>query len=113
MKNKNLMTIWAPLLLSLCLLAMPTAAADLAQVKADGLVGEQMNGLLGLVKADAPGDVKALVNSINAQRLAEYRRIAAKNGVAAEEVAKLTAQKVISQTPPGQFVETPSGWQQR
>jgi len=112
MKNKNLMSIWAPLLLSLCL-AIPAAAADLAQVKAAGQVGELMNGLLGLVKPDAPEDVKALVNSINAQRLAEYRRIAAKNGVAAEEVAKLTAQKVINQTPAGQFVETPSGWQQR
>jgi len=56
----------APLLLGLCLTALPLAAADLAQLKSAGLVGEQMNGLLGLVKADAAAEVKALVNSINA-----------------------------------------------
>ncbi|MDD1621039.1 MAG: YdbL family protein [Methylococcaceae bacterium] len=113
MKNKNLRLILAPLFLGLCLTAMPIAAADLAQAKSAGLVGEQMNGFLGLVKPDAPDDVQALVKSINAQRQAEYQRIASKNGVPVEEVAKLTAQKVIGQTPPGQFVQTPSGWQKR
>jgi uncharacterized protein len=113
MKNNNLRLILAPLFLGLCLTVAPIAAADLAQAKADGLVGEQMNGLLGLVKPDAAGDVQALVKSINAQRLEEYQRIARKNGVAAEEVAKLTAQKVIGQATTGQFVETPSGWRQR
>lgn len=100
-------------LLGLWLLALPAQALDLAQAKANGLVGEQLNGLLGLVKPDAPADVQALVNTINAARLAEYQRIAAKNGVSADEVARLTAQKVIGQAPAGQFVETPSGWQQR
>ncbi|MGZ5000940.1 MAG: YdbL family protein [Methylomonas sp.] len=113
MKNKNLMSFLAPLLLGLCLIAQPAAAADLAQAKASGLVGELMNGLLGLVNPGAPDDVKDMVNSINAQRQAEYRRIAAKNGVPPEEVARLTAQKVIRQAAPGQFVQTPSGWQRR
>lgn len=113
MKNKNILSLLAPLLLGLCLITMPVSAADLATAKSAGLVGEQLNGFLGLVKADAPAEIQALVKSINAQRLAEYQRIAAKNGVAAEEVARLTAQKVIGQAAPGQFVETPSGWVQR
>ncbi len=113
MKNKKLMLVLVPLFLGLCLTALPANAVDLAQAKAVGLVGEQMNGLLGVVKADAGADVQNLVKSINAQRLAEYQRIAAKNGVPAEEVARLTAQKVISQAPAGQFVQTPSGWVQR
>ncbi|QPK62824.1 YdbL family protein [Methylomonas sp. LL1] len=113
MKNKSFVIMLATLLLGLCLSAMPAAAADLAQSKAAGQVGEQMNGLLGLVDPNAPADVKALVDSINAQRLAEYQRIATKNGVPADEVARLTAQKVIDQAGPGHYVQTPSGWQRR
>lgn len=113
MKNQKLMLLLAPLLLGLWLNATPALAADLAQVKAAGLVGEQMNGLLGLVDPSAPDDVKALVNNINAQRQAEYQRIATKNGVPPDEVAKLTAQKVIGQAAPGHYVQTPSGWQRR
>lgn len=113
MKNYNVWKVAVSMLLGWWLVAMPAAAADLAQAKAAGLVGEQLNGLLGLVRADAPDDVKALVASINAQRQAEYQRIAAKNGVAADEVARLTGQKVINQAAPGQFVQTPSGWQRR
>lgn len=113
MKSKHVMLTLSALFLGLWFAAMPAAAADLGQAKAAGQVGELMNGYLGLVDGNAPGDVKAMVNSINAQRLAEYRRIAAKNGVPAEEVARLTAQKVINQTAPGQFVQTPSGWQRR
>ncbi len=113
MRNKNLMIFLAPLFLGLWLSAMPVAAADLAQAKAAGQVGELMNGLLGLVDPNAPDDVKVLVNSINAQRLAEYQRIATKNGVSPDEVARMTAQKVIGQAAPGQFVQTPSGWQRR
>ncbi|TPQ24390.1 YdbL family protein [Methylomonas koyamae] len=95
------------------ILSTSAGAADLAQLKAAGTVGERSNGLLGLVKADAPAEVKAFVDNINAQRQAEYQRIAAKNGVSPEEVARLTAQKVINQAAPGQFVDTGSGWQQR
>ena len=110
---KNTVFKLAGLFLSLWLLATPAFAADLAQAKAAGQVGEQLNGLLGLVDSSAPADVKALVENINAQRLAEYQRIAAKNGVPAEEVARLTAQKVIGQAVAGHYVQTASGWQKR
>jgi uncharacterized protein len=113
MKSKHNILILVYLFISFWLTSMPVSAADLAQVKAAGLVGELLNGSLGLVNPNAAGDVKALVNSINAQRQAEYQRIAAKNGVPAEEVARLTAQKVINQTPAGQYVQTPAGWQRR
>jgi len=113
MKKTNLITKWTMLLLGLWLLATPAAAADLGQAKAAGQVGELMNGYLGLVDGNAPGDVKAMVDSINALRRAEYQRIAAKNGVSADEVAKLTAQKVIGQADRGHYVQTPSGWVRR
>ena len=113
MNKNNVIAKWAMLLLGLWLIAVPAAAADLGQAKAAGQVGELMNGYLGLVDGNAPADVKAMVDSINAQRRAEYQRIAAKNGVPAEEVAKLTAQKVIGQADRGHYVQTPSGWIRR
>lgn len=113
MKNKLVNSMLAISLLALWCFAMPVSAASLAEAKAAGQVGELMNGYLGLVDPGAPGDVKAMVNSINAQRRAEYQRIANKNGVPVDEVAKMTAQKVINQTPSGQYVQTPSGWQRR
>ncbi len=113
MKNKAMkFTIAASVFVLWCAVT-PVYAVDLSQAKAAGLIGEQMNGYLGLVNANAAADVKALVNSINAQRQAEYQRIAAKNGVPVDEVAKLTAQKVIGQAGPGHYVQTPSGWQRR
>ena len=113
MKIKHVNSMLAASFLALWCFAMPVTAASLAQAKAAGQVGELMNGYLGLVDPGAPADVKAMVNSINAQRRAEYQRIASKNGVPIDEVAKMTAQKVINQSPRGHFVQTPSGWQRR
>ncbi len=113
MKTTTLPRIFRPLLLGLFIIALPIAAANLEQAKSAGLIGEQISGFLGVVKNDAPADVKALVESINAQRLAEYQRIANKNGVTSDTVAKLAAQKIIAKTPAGQFVNSGSGWQQR
>ena len=42
------------------------AAGDLSQLKADGLIGEQLNGYIGLVRKDVPADVKRLVDDVNA-----------------------------------------------
>jgi uncharacterized protein YdbL (DUF1318 family) len=97
----------------LTLAAAPVLAADLGQAKAAGYVGEQLDGYLGLVRADAPGDVKALVQDINRKRRAEYGNIAKKNGVPVEQVARLAAEKVIQQAAPGHYVQTPSGWKKR
>ena len=105
---------WAAILaLILCTALAPVAAADLAQAKAAGLVGEQMNGYLGVVQPNAPAEIRTLVNSINQQRRSAYQSIAQKNGVSVDQVARVTAQKVIGQAAPGHYVQTPSGWQRR
>ncbi len=83
--------------LALCL-AAPLSAANLGKAKSDGLVCEQTSGYLR-ANAGAPGDVQSMVNSINDQRKAEYGKIANKNGVAVDQVARLTAQKVINKAP--------------
>ena len=114
MKKSLPLTLIIAMGIALVILApIPVVADDLAQAKAAGLVGEQLDGYLGVVRPDAPSNVRALVSSINRQRRSEYERIAARNGVSAAEVARIAAQKLIQQAPPGQYVQTPAGWQRR
>lgn len=110
-KHKNLSAAVLALILSMAL--APVSSADLAQAKAAGLVGEQMDGYLGVVQPNAPADVRAMVDGINRERRNAYEAIAQKNGVSVDDVARVTAQKVIGQAAPGQYVQTPSGWQRR
>lgn len=80
------------------LLASPAAAADLGKAKSGGQACEQANGYLQAT-GDAPGDVNAMVKNINAKRKAQYQKIAQKNGVTVDQVAKLTANKLRKDSP--------------
>lgn len=88
----------------------PAFAADLVTVKAQGLVGEQPDGLLGIVNpSSAPADVSSLVANINAERMAKYEAIAAKNGTPVGQTQVLAGQSLINRTPSGQYVMAPDG----
>jgi uncharacterized protein YdbL (DUF1318 family) len=94
----------AALLLAFGLLAGPARAASLDDAKAAGVVGEKVDGFLGVVDAKAPADVRAMVDRINAERLAKYAEIAKKQGTPTDAVAKIAGQKLIERTPKGQYV---------
>ncbi len=95
---------------ALALLIAPAAHADsLDNAKAAGYVGERTNGMLGLVKQNAPADVKQLVESVNARRKQSYASIAKKNGTTLEAVASLAGKKAIARTKPGNFIQDASG----
>ena len=87
----------------------PTWAISLQEAKAQGLVGEQANGYLGLVKSGASAEVKTLMNEINAKRKQEYQGIARRNNTELNVVEALAGKKAIERTPPGQYVKLPSG----
>lgn len=87
----------------------PGWAIELQDAKAQGLLGEQPNGYLGLVKANAPAEVTALMNSINAKRRQEYQSIAQRNHTQLNVVEALAGKKAIERTPPGQYIRLPSG----
>jgi len=89
-------------------LALPVAAAglSLADAKARGLVGEQYDGYLGVVDSSS-GEVRALVDDVNARRRAEYRRIAESNQVDVGDVEALAGKKAIERTASGGFVKGP------
>ena len=94
----------------LALLLAPAAHADaLDDAKASGTIGERTDGTLGLVKNDAPAEVKELVRSINAKRKQRYAEIAKKNGTTPDAVATLAGKKAIAKTLPGNYIQTAGG----
>ena len=100
----------------ICLIALNTAcvfAADLQQAKSDGLVGEQLNGYLGLVSSDVSADVRALVKDVNTKRKAKYKSIAEKNSTSLETVELLAGKKAIEKTRSGNYVQTAAGWKKK
>ncbi|WKE64868.1 YdbL family protein [Gallaecimonas kandeliae] len=100
--KKWIWTAVAALLLPLAAFAM-----NLGEAKAQGLLGEQPDGYLGVVKATP--EAVALAQDINAKRRAAYLEIAKKNGISLEQVAMLAGQKAIARTPAGQYIKTPEG----
>ena len=88
-------------------------AADLQQAKSEGLVGEQLNGYLGVVSAEASSDVRILVSDINAKRKAKYESIASQNSTSLETVELLAGKKAIEKTRAGNYVQTATGWKKK
>jgi len=89
-------------------------AGPLDQPKADGLIGEQANGYLGLVSQDVPADIKALVRDVNAKRKARYQSIAQKQSVALSEVEKVGGTTAIDKTLRGNYIKDSSGrWRKK
>ena len=107
-----------PVLLKLILILMllsPTSAlaADLQQAKNDGLVGEQLNGYLGLISANAPAEVRALAADVNAKRKARYQSIATQNSTPLETVELLAGRKAIEKTRAGNYIQSATGWKKK
>ncbi len=89
------------------------AAISLDTAKQQGLVGEQPDGLLGIVAAAPSADVTSLVATTNAERLERYKAIAAKNNTDLAKVQALAGQKLVDQTPAGEYVLNAGAWQKK
>ncbi|WP_432464206.1 YdbL family protein [Agarivorans sp. QJM3NY_33] len=99
---------WNSWILSLLLcFSLSVSAMDLDDAKAKGWVGEQTNGLLGIVSHRA--EVSDLVNNINQQRLAKYQQIARENGLSEQQVAILAGKKAIERSQSGHYIQSPAG----
>lgn len=96
-------------LLILCtlVLSFSSFAIELPDAKEQGLIGEQTNGLLGVVESSK--EVETLVKKINALRLSKYAQIAEKNGMTASQVSLLAGEKTIKKTVAGQYIQNASG----
>lgn len=86
--------------------------------KAEGKVGESIvkdsAGYLVVVNNQTldPATSSAM-REINIGRKTLYTRLARDQGVKVEDVAALTGEKLVSETPRGQFVLTTNGWMRK
>jgi hypothetical protein len=104
----------AAILITLGLFALPVAAQSLDAAKADGQIGERIDGYVGVVDASAPGDIKRLVDEVNAGREAKYAEIAAERGTSVQAVAQIAGQKLIERAARGEYVMGADGrWRQK
>lgn len=105
-KRRSILSVLAVVF---CMLATPVLAQNLTLDEAEsrGLVGEQLNGYLGIVQS-APG-VQKLVDDINLKRKQLYRDVARKNVIPLAAVEELAGRKAIEKAAPGEYVQNPNG----
>lgn len=114
MKPNNWITnVLLALLISMLTVSVALASA-LTQPKADGLIGEQANGYIGLVREDVPAEIRQLVDEVNAKRKAGYQKIAEKQGTSLADVEMIGGNKTIEKTLGGNYIRDASGvWRKK
>lgn len=94
--------------------AAAASAASLDELKTRGVVGEQLDGYVGVVDPNAPPEVTNLVAEVNRKRAHEYESIAKKNGTTATAVTALAGAKLVARAPAGELVLDASGkWKKK
>jgi len=98
-------------LLTCCLFSLSVWALDLDSAKQQGLIGEQMNGYLGLV--DTGNSAAAtLIRNINRKRKSHYQGIANKQNTALDNIEKIAGEKLsLRAKAAGQYYQSNSGWE--
>ena len=98
-------------------LAAPSASAADPAIEAaisQGIVGERVDGYLGLVTGSADASIQRKVNETNTKRRAVYQRLARETGTTVEQVGIVTGEKQIAKTAPGAYYMDASGrWVQK
>ncbi len=88
------------------LMSAYAAGPVIEQAKAQGIVGEQFDGYLGIVDAGkASADLKRRVQETNAGRLQVYTEISKKAGDSVQVVAAAMAEKNIARAESGEVVK--------
>ncbi len=112
--TKHLMTFALAGLAGLLAAGPAQAQADQAieQARAQGIVGEQADGYLGIAKGGS-ADLKSRVDATNIKRRAAYTDLAAKRGVTVQEVAAATACELLQSRVPagGTWRDERGAWQ--
>lgn len=105
------------ILIALTLIAVGASAlaqGNLASAKAQGLVGERPDGLVAVVVDNPSAAVEALVAEVNAERMSEYRQIAAETDAPLQAVQARAGRQVIERLPAGQyFMDAAGRWRQK
>jgi hypothetical protein len=99
------------ILLAFGLFALEAQALDLQTAKAQGLVGEQANGYLGIPNPPASAEVQNLVEDINLKRreLYQQRAAALSPPVSLEQYEAIAGAKLVQSAKPGEYVRGSDG----
>ncbi|GHG71025.1 hypothetical protein GCM10010919_21980 [Alishewanella longhuensis] len=99
-------------------ISMPVFAMNLQQAmsalpnaKTQGLVGEQLNGYLGVVQSSP--EAESIAKLINDARRAEYTRLAKENNIAVADVEAMAGQKAVERTSRGHYILLDGNWIQK
>ncbi len=103
MKKQILIT----LLISFLTLSTQVYALSLDQAKKQGLVGEQLDGYLGIVQSTP--EVEAVVADINSKRREKYIEISKSNGTSLSNVEILAGKKAVENSSQGSYIKAPNG----
>jgi len=110
-------SIFIVLVTAMVIAASPSLAqaSPLDDARSAGYVGERPDGYVGVVDPNAPADVKALVDKVNAQRRTKYEELAIEQSVPVEQVGAVTAEKIIGELlqPGWYFMDAAGNWVQR
>lgn len=100
-------------LLSTSTLAMDkdTLIQKYSAAKSNGLVGEQPNGYLGIIRVE--GDVIIVTESINNFRKGRYQKVAQDNGLPLSEVETRAGQRLFEKAEPGHYLYINGKWVQK
>ena len=103
--------IWV---LLLALLSLPAFAQSLDQAKSQGLVGEQLNGYVGIVTSSPSSALRSMVTEINQQRRALYQRSAQEASVSLEVFEARAGQRLQERAKSGEFIQDKNGqWRRK
>ena len=108
--SKHMKKAFKAAVLGLALLVGTAHAIELADAKSQGWLGEQRDGYLGLVRSDAPPEVRQLLDQVNRQRTAQFEQIATRNGISINDAAAVFAREALQRTQPGNFIQGQGGW---
>ncbi len=93
-------------------IASQANALDLQAARSQGIIGEQSDGFVAVLKAN-PEAIK-LAGEVNAARKQEYQRISKENGQPVDVVGKVAAVEIIKKLPAGASYQSDNGsWKQR
>ena len=110
-KKVTIALFTAVLSFSVSALTLDQAIDSLSQAKAQGLVGEQADGYLGVVKNE--GNASEIANLINQARKAQYQKVSAESNVPLNEVENRAGSKAQDKTPAGQYIKQQGQWQKK
>lgn len=91
-----------------------TFAITLDEAKAQGLVGEKVDGYVAAVIANPTAEIEELIKTTNDGRRKVYADLAQRNGITIDAVGIVSAEKLREKAARGEYVQSTSGqWEKK